>query len=58
MHEESRFGPESAACSAKDGSLTHEELGDVTRIVNKANARELESIINKCAKRLRTGTDG
>ena len=57
MHEESGFD-DGAASSAKGGSLTHAEIGDVTRLVHKANARDLETIICQCAKRLRTGTDG
>ena len=38
-----------------DDRLTPAEFTNVERFVEKANPKQLETIINMCAKRLRTG---
>ena len=38
-----------------DDRLTPAELNNVERCVDRADPKELETIINMCAKRLRTG---
>ena len=45
----------SGPSASTDDRLTPAELNNVERFVDRADPKELETIINMCAKRLRTG---
>ena len=47
--------PSRSPSATADDRLTPAELNIVERFVDRADPKELETIINMCAKRLRTG---